>query len=131
MLYLWIKSHRDYCHYFHRGKYRGAAHSICNVKFDVSNEISVVFHRSSNYDDYVIIKKLANEFEGEFECLGENKEQWKKNNYATIKKKVTKIDKDVNEIVETRSYKIIAFDILRFMASSIWNIVNNLTEGIH
>ena len=59
-------------------------------------------------------------------CLKENlnvlektKNSEKKNNYATIKKKVTKIDKDVNEIVETRSYKIIFFDILRFMASSI------------
>ena len=26
---------RDHCHY--TGKYRGAVHSICNLKFDVSN----------------------------------------------------------------------------------------------
>ena len=28
---------RDHCHY--TGKYRSAAHSICNLKFNVPNEI--------------------------------------------------------------------------------------------
>ena len=32
---------RDHCHY--RGKYRGAAHSICNLEFNVAIEIPVVF----------------------------------------------------------------------------------------
>ena len=32
---------RDHCHY--TGKYRGAAHSICNLAFNVPNEIPVVF----------------------------------------------------------------------------------------
>ena len=45
---------RDHCHY--AGEYRGAAHSICNLKFNVPNEISVVFHRGSNYDYHFIIK---------------------------------------------------------------------------
>ena len=31
----------NHCHY--TGTYRGAAHSICNLKFTVSNEIPVVF----------------------------------------------------------------------------------------
>ena len=33
---------RDHCYYF-TGKYRGAAHSICNLRFNVPNEIPVVF----------------------------------------------------------------------------------------
>ena len=33
---------KDHCHY--TGKYRGAAHSIYNLKFNVPNEIPVVFH---------------------------------------------------------------------------------------
>ena len=37
---------RDHCHY--TGKYRGVAHSICNSKFNVSNEITAVFHNGSN-----------------------------------------------------------------------------------
>ena len=48
---------RDHCHY--TGKYRGAAHSICNLKFNVPNKISAIFYNSSNYDYYFIIKKLA------------------------------------------------------------------------
>ena len=37
------------------------------------NKIPVVFHRGSNYDYHFIIKELANEFGGQFACLGENK----------------------------------------------------------
>ena len=33
---------RDHCCY--TCKYRGAAHSICNLGFNVPNEIPVVFH---------------------------------------------------------------------------------------
>ena len=38
----------------------------------VPNEVPVVFHNSSNYDYHFLIKELANEFEGKFDCLGEN-----------------------------------------------------------
>ena len=66
---------RDLCHY--TNKYRGTAHSICNLKFNVPNEIAVVFHNGSNYDYYFILKELANEFEGKFECFWENTEKYK------------------------------------------------------
>ena len=39
---------RDHCHFI--GEYRGVAHSICNLKFNVPNEVAVVFHNRSNYD---------------------------------------------------------------------------------
>ena len=38
------------------------------------NEIPVVFHNSSDYSYHFIIKELANEFEGQPDFLGENKE---------------------------------------------------------
>ena len=66
---------RDHCHY--TSKCKGAAHSICNLKFNLPNKISVAFHRGSNYSYHFIIKELANEFKGQFECLGENKEKYK------------------------------------------------------
>ena len=34
------------------------AHSICNLKFNVPNKISVVFHNGSNYDYQFIIKEV-------------------------------------------------------------------------
>ena len=39
---------RDHCHYI--GKYRGAPHSICNLRFNVPREVPVVFFNGSNYD---------------------------------------------------------------------------------
>ena len=63
---------RDHCHY--TGKYRSAAHDICNLRFKTSKEIRAVFHNGSTYDYHFIIKSLAEEFVGEFECLGENTE---------------------------------------------------------
>ena len=38
------------------------------------NEIPVVFHNGSDYDYHFTVKELANEFEGQSDCLGENKE---------------------------------------------------------
>ena len=61
---------KDHCHY--TGKYRGAAHNICNLRYKIPKEIPVVFHNGSTYDYHFMIKQLAEEFEGEFECLGEN-----------------------------------------------------------
>ena len=41
------------------------------------NEISVVFQNGSNYDYHFNIKELENEFEMQFDCLGENTEKYK------------------------------------------------------
>ena len=65
---------RDHCHY--TGKYRGAARNICNLRYKVPKEIPVVFHNGSTYDYHFIIKELVKEFEGNFDCLGENTEKY-------------------------------------------------------
>ena len=65
---------KDHCHY--AGKYRGAAHSICNLKYSIPKEITVIFHSRPNYDYHFIIKELAEESEGELICLGENTERY-------------------------------------------------------
>ena len=51
---------RDHCHY--TGEYRGAAHSICNLKYSVPKKIPILFHNGSNYDYHFIIKELTEEF---------------------------------------------------------------------
>ena len=61
---------RDHCHY--TGKYRGAVHSICNLRYKTLTEILVIFHNGSIYDYHFIIKELAEKPEGQFECLGAN-----------------------------------------------------------
>ena len=64
---------RDHCHY--TGKYKGAAHSIRNLRYKTPIEIPVVFHNGSTYDYHFIIKELAEEFKEQFEYLGENTEK--------------------------------------------------------
>ena len=58
---------RDHCHY--TGKYRGAVHNVCNLRYITPKEIPAVFYNGSQYDHHFIIKELAEEFKGQFECL--------------------------------------------------------------
>ena len=65
---------RDHCHY--TGEYRGAVHTICNLKYSVPKEIPIVFHNGSNYDYHFIIKELVEEFFKKFTWLEENNEKY-------------------------------------------------------
>ena len=73
---------------------------------------------------------MAEEFEGGFECLGENTEK-----YITfsvpIKKEITKKDTNGNDKITKISYKTKFIDSFRFMSTSLSNIVDNLSEGLH
>ena len=84
---------KDHCHY--TGKYRGAAHNICNLRCRIPKEIPIVFHNGSTYDYHFIIKELVKEFDGNFECLGENTEK-----YITLSVPLTKEIKNKNKIIE-------------------------------
>ena len=78
----------------------------------------------------ILSVELANEFEGKFKCIGENKEKYKVF-FVPIKKEIIKIDKDGDKTDENISYKIKFIDIEGFMASSLSNLVDNLIEQIH
>ena len=65
---------RDHCHF--TGKYRGAAHSICNLKNKVPKFIPVIFHNGSRYDNHLIIRQISKDFNGNFTCTGENTEKY-------------------------------------------------------
>ena len=112
---------RDHCHY--TGKYRGASHNICNLRYKVPKEIPIVFHNGSTYDYHFLIKELVKEFERSFECLGENTEK-----YITFSVPLKK--KTENKNIEI-NYKIKFIDSYRFMATSLSKLVDNLTEDIH
>ena len=63
-----------YCHY--TGKFKGAAHSICNLRYKIPKENLVIFHNGSTYDYHFIINQLAKEYDGQLKCLGENTEKY-------------------------------------------------------
>ena len=72
-----------------------------------------MFQNGSTYDYHFIIKELAEEFEGEFECLGENTEKYIIFS-VPIKKETTKKDKNGNDKIKKISYKLsllIAIDL--------------------
>ena len=112
---------RDHCHY--TGKYRAAAHNICNLRYKIPKDIPIIFHNDSTYDYHFIIRELVKEFEGNFECLVENTEK-----YITfsvpIKKRIENKDIEIY-------YKTKFVESYRFMATSLSKLVDNLTEGIH
>ena len=95
---------RDHCHY--TGRYRGAAHSSCNLRYQIPKDIPVVFHNGSTYDYHFIIKQLAREFKGNFECLGENTEK-----YITFSIPIKKEYDNSKTII----YKLKFIDSCRFM----------------
>ena len=65
-------------------------------------DIYVVFHNGSNYDYHFIIKELAKEFEGTFNCLRENTENYK-NFSVSITKEIKWIVKNGEEIAKAIS----------------------------
>ena len=65
---------RDHCHC--TGKFRGAAHDNCNLRYKIPKETPIVFHYGSVYDHHFIIERLAIEFKGKFDCLGESTEKY-------------------------------------------------------
>ena len=110
---------RDHWHF--TGKFRGAAHSICNLDYKVPQEFRVKIHNGSAYDYHFIIKELAEEFKGEFECLGENTAK-----YITFSVPIKKEYDNHND--KTMTYKIKFIDTCRFMQSKLSNLVDNLSE---
>ena len=77
-----------------------------------------------------VIKELANEFDGEFNCLGENTIIYIIFS-VPIGWKVRQIGNNREEITKTISNKKKFTERARFMASSLLNHVNNLPEEIH
>ena len=89
-----------------------------------------MFHNGSTYDYLFIIKESAEEFEGVFECLGENTGKYITFS-VSIKKEIIEKDKCDNDKATKISYKIKFIDSCRFKSTSLTNIVGNLSEGLH
>ena len=48
---------RDHCHI--TGKYRGSAHTDCNINVKSNHKVSVAFHNLKNYDSHIITQELS------------------------------------------------------------------------
>ena len=99
----------DHCHL--TGKYRGHAHSKCNINVtqNQSNFIPFIFHYFSNYDCHMFFKKL-------------------------VDKKKDKVDFDIilktNEEYISVTYGCIRFiDSYRFLSSGLVSLVKTLVDN--
>ena len=81
-----------------------------------------MFHNGSTYDDHFIIKELAKEFKGKFECLDENTEK-----YITFSVPTEKEGDDGKPTV----YKIKFIDSFRSVSASLSSLVDSLSEGLY
>ena len=61
---------RDHCHL--TGKYRGAAHSKCNLRMRTPKFVPVLFHNLEGYDSHLFVKRLG----GEVSCIPKTDEKY-------------------------------------------------------
>ena len=113
------KKVKYHCHY--RGKFRGAPLSKCNLNYKIPKEISIIIYNAS-YDNHFIINQLAEEFEGERNCIGENMEK-----YITFSVPIKKGCDDGKTI--TRKLRFI--DSSRFMSTSLSELVDNMSGNFN
>ena len=107
----------DHDHY--TGKYRGAAHSICNLRYEARREISVVVHNGSNYDFHFLLNELARKFRANMKCIGENTEKCRSFSVPI------KIRNDEGKVI---LYSLKFTDSMRFMNSSLSSRTDNLAD---
>ena len=109
---------RDHCHF--SGKYRGAAHSRCNLKMKKQNFIPVFFHNLEGYDSHLFIKNLGVS-EGNIDCIPKTEEK-----YISFSKNIevdNYKDKKGRKICIMREIRFI--DSFKFMSASLESLGNN------
>ena len=111
------KKVKDHCYY--TGIYRGAAHYLCNLRYQEQQDITVIIHNGSNYDFHLLIRDLAEEFKSDMYCLGENTEK-----YISFSVKIDTKKSD-NEKID---YNLQFIDSYCYMSSSLDSLVDNLSE---
>ena len=99
------------------GKFRGTAHSKCNLNYKVPKDIPIIIHNAS-YDTHLIINQLAEQFKGDLNCIGENMEK-----YITF---FVSIKKECDN-GKTIAYKFRFIDSFRFMSTSLSDLVDNIS----
>ncbi|XP_076384118.1 uncharacterized protein LOC143261975 [Megalopta genalis] len=103
--------------------YRGPAHIRCNLSYQSSYVIPVVFHNLSGFDAHFFIKELANAFEGKIDVLPLTKEK-----YISFAKH-TKRNNDVIKKSWKTCIKFRFIDSFKFLNSSLDKLSSYLDKS--
>ena len=100
-----------HCHLI--GKYRGPAHSKCNIIVKQSQSIFIkgILHNFSNYDSHLFFKKLVDKKKNkvEFKIIPKTNEEYISNRYGCVR----------------------CFDSYQFLSSSLDKLVETLVDNSH
>ena len=118
---------RDHCHF--TGRYRGAAHNKCNLRYRKPNFTPVVFRNLSGYDSHLFIKNLGFSA-GNIDCIPNNEERYisftKRIQVGSYEKVVINKQGEIDLETIALHHKIRFID--SFMAASLDKLVNNLPK---
>lgn len=103
------KRNCDHCHF--TGKFRGLAHSGCNLNYQDSRIVPVIMHNLSRYDAHMFIKKLALQIKGDVTIIPLNSEE-----YISFTKVVSE---SVSGYDMKEKIKLKFIDSFRFMPASL------------
>ena len=95
---------RDHCHV--TGKFRGAAHWNCNINFQLTKKVPVIFHNLRGYDSHLIFNEL-DKFDVKISVIPNGLEK-----YMTF---------SLNKY-------LVFIDNMQFMNSSLDKLVKNLSD---
>ena len=119
---------RDHCHF--TGKFRGAAHQSCNLKFQRPKFTPVFFHNLQNYDAHLFVRALGTMDEVlSIKCIPNNDEQYISFSLKFELKKISKWDWKTEEWKEVAIQHEIRFlDSFKFTLAGLEGLVKNLSR---
>ena len=120
-----LRKVRDHCHF--SGRFRGAAHSLCNFKFQRPKFTPVFFHNLQNYDAHLFVRALGTLDEVlNVTCIPNNEEK-----YISFSLKF-ELKKERREVAEGEwkefvvKHEIRFLDSFKFTLAGLSSLVENL-----
>ena len=122
-----LRKVRDHCHF--SGRFRGAAHSLCNFKFQRPKFTPVFFHNLQNYDAHLFVRALGTLDEVlSVTCIPNNEEK-----YISFSLKF-ELKKERKEVAEGEwkefvvKHEIRFLDSFKFTLAGLSSLVENLPK---
>ncbi|KYN39310.1 hypothetical protein ALC56_06298 [Trachymyrmex septentrionalis] len=112
----------DHCHL--TGRYRGPAHSNCNLNYKNSLCIPIVFHNLSGCDAHFIIREIATAYEGHVDALPITKEK-----YISFTKHVDSTKDKTENNSQRNCVKFRFIDSFKFLSTSLDKLASYLDKN--